>query len=109
MRLAWVGFHAEALPALDALLSAGAPIGGVLTLTSTLAANRSGGGDFKPVCERYGVPLHYVSDINAPDAQRVLRGLEPDVAFVIRWHPIVRAQTLCSAAVGLIEGAPARL
>ena len=38
LRFAWVGFHAEGLPALDALLAAGAPINAVLTLTPDLAA-----------------------------------------------------------------------
>ena len=102
LRFAWVGFHAEGLPALDALLAAGAPINAVLTLTPDLAAKRSGGVDYAPVCARYGVPLHYVSGINEPDAFAILSALAPDVLFVIGWHQIVRPPVMRLARRGLI-------
>lgn len=108
MRFAWVGFHAEGLPALEALLEAGAPIHAVLTLRRDLAAKRSGGGDPAPVASRFGVPVHRIAGINEPDALALLEGLTPDVVFVIGWHQIVRAQALRLARVGMI-GAHASL
>jgi methionyl-tRNA formyltransferase len=101
-RFAWVGFHAEGLPALDALLAAGAPIGAVLTLRPELAAKRSGGVDYAPVCARYGVPLHFIGGINEPEAAAILTPLSPDVIFVIGWHQIVRPPVMRIARQGLI-------
>ena len=108
MRFAWVGFHAEGLPALEALLAAGAPITAVLTLTPALAAKRSGGVDYAPVCARYGVPLHVISGINEPDAHAILTAVAPDVLFVIGWHQIVRQPVMSLPRLGLI-GAHASL
>jgi methionyl-tRNA formyltransferase len=108
MRFAWVGFHAEGLPALDALLGAGAPIRAVLTLRPDLAAQRSGGADYRPVCERHGVPLHFIPNINEAEALRILGAEAPDVVFVIGWHQIVRPAALRLARVGMI-GAHASL
>jgi methionyl-tRNA formyltransferase len=102
MRFAWVGFHAEGLPALHALLGAGAPIGAVLTLTPALRAKRSGGVDYAPLCAEYGIPLHWITGINEPDAYEVLARLAPDVIFVIGWHQIVRAPVMRLARRGLI-------
>ncbi len=108
MRFAWVGFHAEGLPALDALLEAGAPIQGVLTLRPDLALKRSGGSDYFPVCTRHGVPLHHIADINGPDAAKILQVIRPDVVFVIGWHQIIRPPALAMARVGMV-GAHASL
>ena len=102
MKFAWVGFHAEGLPALQALLDAGAPIAAVLTLTPELAAKRSGGVDYTPVCSQYKVPLHFIAGINEPDAEQILRELAPDVIFVIGWHQIVRPPVMRLARRGLI-------
>ena len=102
MKFAWVGFHAEGLPALQALLDAGAPIAAVLTLTPELAAKRSGGVDYTPVCSQYRVPLHFIAGINEPDAEQILRELAPDVIFVIGWHQIVRPPVMRLARRGLI-------
>ena len=102
LRCAWVGFHAEGLPALEALLAAGAPIGAVLTLQPELAAKRSGGADYAPVCARYGVPLHYIAGINEPEAFQILQGVAPDVVFVIGWHQIVRPPVMGLARMGMI-------
>jgi methionyl-tRNA formyltransferase len=101
-RFAWVGFHAEGLPALQALLGAGAPIAAVLTLTPELRAKRSGGVDYAPLCAEYGVPLHPITGINEPDAYAILERLAPDVIFVIGWHQIVRPPVMRLARLGLI-------
>jgi methionyl-tRNA formyltransferase len=103
-----VGFHAEGIPALDALLAEGAPIAAVLTLRADLAARRSGGADYRPVCEHYGVPLHEIASINDPRARELLAANAPDVVFVIGWHQIVRAETLALARIGMV-GAHASL
>ncbi|HET9387356.1 MAG TPA: methionyl-tRNA formyltransferase [Gemmatimonadales bacterium] len=102
MKFAWVGFHAEGLAALQALLAAGAPIAAVLTLKPELAAKRSGGVDYTPVCSRHNVPLHFIAGINEPDAAQILKDLAPDVIFVIGWHQIVRPPVMKLARLGLI-------
>jgi methionyl-tRNA formyltransferase len=102
LRFAWVGVHAEGLPALEALLDAGAPIRAVLTLTPELAAKRSGAADYAPVCEDYGVPLHYITGINEPEAYAILAAVAPDVLFVIGWHQIVRQPVMGLARLGLV-------
>lgn len=108
MRMAWIGFHAEGVPALEALLEARAPIHGVVTLAPEAAARRSGTADYAPLCARFGVPLHRVSDINGPEAKGILAALAPDVAFVIGWHQILRPPVLALARLGMI-GAHASL
>ncbi len=108
MRFAWVGFHREGIDALDAMLAAGAPIQRVLTLRPDLAAKRSGGADYFPVCAKHGIPLHYIADINAPDAREILTLVQPQVVFVIGWHQIVRPDALKLASTGMI-GAHASL
>ena len=108
MRFAWVGVHAEGLPALEALLVAGVPMAGVLTLRPDLAARRSGAADYRPLCQAHGVPLYYVANINDPGSVAILRELAPDVVFVIGWHQVVRAPALQLATMGMI-GAHASL
>src|SRR6185436_8787068 len=61
-----------------------------------------------PVCTRHGVPLHYIDNINSPDAMKVLAMLRPEVVFVIGWHQIVRPDALALASTGMI-GAHASL
>jgi methionyl-tRNA formyltransferase len=102
VKFAWVGFHAEGLAALQALLDARAPIAAVLTLKPELAAKRSGAVDYTPVSAEYGVPLHYIAGINEPDAFQILQDIAPDVLFVIGWHQIVRPPVLRLARRGLI-------
>jgi methionyl-tRNA formyltransferase len=102
MRFAWVGFHAEGLAALDALLAAGAPIQAVLTLKPDLAAKRSGGVDYTALCAKYDVPLHHIAGVNEPDALAILQAIAPDVIFVIGWHQIVRQPVMGLPRLGLI-------
>jgi methionyl-tRNA formyltransferase len=89
MRIGWIGFHAEGVPALEALLEQGA-LSAVITLPPDLASRRSGAADYEPVCRRYGVPLYHVRNINDPEALELLAELSLDLAFVIGWTQLVR-------------------
>src|ERR1043165_5892102 len=102
MRCAWVGSHREGLPALEALLDAGADVVAAVTLTADAAARRSGVADYEPLCSRFGVPLHQVADINSPAAVTLLRSLDVDVLFVIGWSRIRPPAALETARIGVV-------
>src|SRR5207247_392186 len=108
MKLGWVGFHMEGIPALEAVLEAGAPVVAVLTLKPAVAASRSGAADYRPLCRRFGVPLHEVTSINDPESRTLLQGLGLDLVFVIGWSQILAPETLATARLGMI-GAHASL
>src|SRR5437879_13721611 len=84
LRFAWVGFHAEGGPAFEALMQAGAPIHGVITLTPERRARRPGAMDYGPPCARYGVPPHEIVAINAPRGLAALGALPPDRPLLLR-------------------------
>ena len=102
LRFAWVGFHAEGGPAFEALMQAGAPIHGVITLTPERRARRSGAMDYGPLCARFGVPLYEIADINGEEGLAALRALDPDIVFVLGWSQIVRPAALRLARIGMI-------
>lgn len=102
MRFVWIGLHAEGIGAFEAMLAAGANIAGILTLPPDSAARRRGSANYTPLGERYGVPVHYVSDINGPAAHTALRALAPDIGVVLGWPQHVRGETIRLARVGMI-------
>jgi methionyl-tRNA formyltransferase len=108
MRLGWIGFHQEGLPALAGLQDAGAPLVAAITLKPELAASRSAAGDYRALCRRTGLPLYEVANINDEASLHLLRELALDVVFVIGWNQILKPATLRSARVGMI-GAHASL
>lgn len=108
VRLGWVGFHVEGIPALEALLAAGASVVGVVTLAPEIAAHKSGAADYAALCRRFGVPLHTVANINEPGAVRLLEDMALDVLFVIGWSQILHPPALRAARVGVV-GAHASL
>jgi len=108
MRFGWIGVHQEGRPALAGLLDAGAPLVAAVTLKRELAAFRSGADDYRTLCERSGLPLYEVANINDETSLQLLRELALDVVFVIGWSQILKPATLQSARVGMI-GAHASL
>jgi methionyl-tRNA formyltransferase len=108
MRIVWVGFHVEGLPALRGLLEQGVPVAAVLTLEPEQAAKRSGVGNYEALCADFGVPLHRIKNINDEASIALLQALSPDVVFVIGWSQIVRGAALRTARLGMI-GAHASL
>lgn len=102
MRFAWVGFHMEGVPALEALVHAGATVEAVFTLEPALAARRSGAADYHALCRRLGLELVEVRNINDDDAVARLRELAPDVLLVIGWSQILHPPALRAARLGAI-------
>lgn len=108
MRIGWIGFHLEGVPALQAVLEQGFNIEGVITLKPDKAARRSGAVDYNPICQKFGVPLYEVDNINNEESLELLRELSLDVVFVLGWTQIIRPQALKLAKIGMI-GAHASL
>lgn len=108
MRIGWIGFHLEGVPALRVLLERGVAVEAVLSLAPEEAAKRSGAADYVRLCAQYGVPLYEIRNINDEDVIRLLGDLALDLVFVIGWSQIVGAKALGTARVGMI-GAHASL
>lgn len=108
LRIGWIGFHVEGVPALEALVAQGVGVEAVFTLRAPQAAKRSAVADYGSLCRRLHLPVYEVVDINAPETVARLRSLSLDILFVLGWSQILRPETLAAARVGVI-GAHASL
>jgi len=108
LRIAWVGFHQEGIPALRGLKKNGIRLEAVVTLQNDLLSKRSGAASFAAVLEGWDVPLHAVHNINEPAAVELLRSLDLDLLLVIGWSQILSREALSTARLGVI-GAHASL
>jgi methionyl-tRNA formyltransferase len=102
LRVVWVGFHTEGIPALRAVLDAGVPVAGLLTLRDDALARRSAAGDYAAALRGHDVPVFRVGTINDADALAILRRLQPDVMFVIGWSQILGAEALAVPRLGTV-------
>jgi methionyl-tRNA formyltransferase len=108
LRIGWIGFHQEGIPALQGLLDSGIVPAAVITLDEASAAKRSAVVSYADVLKDREIPLHYVQNINDASAIDLLRSLRLDLLFVIGWSQILSAETLATARLGAI-GAHASL
>jgi methionyl-tRNA formyltransferase len=107
-RIGWVGFHVEGVPALRAVLEAGASVAGVVTLTPEKAALRSGVADYHALCAPFDVPVHEVASINDESAVALLRAFDLDLLVVLGWSQILSEAVLSLPRIGTV-GAHASL
>ena len=63
LRIAWIGFHQEGIPALQGLRDAGVPLVAVITLVEPAAAKRCATAEYSDVLEGWNVPLHRVHNV----------------------------------------------
>jgi methionyl-tRNA formyltransferase len=108
LRIAWVGFHQEGLPALRWLRQARVRLEAIVTLDQSALAKRSAGGGYDEITAGWDVPVFPVSSINAPEVVELLKSLSLDLIFVIGWSQILHRETLAAARIGVI-GAHASL
>jgi methionyl-tRNA formyltransferase len=108
MRICWVGFHQEGLPAFDAVCRTNADVVACFTLNEQESAKRSGWGDYRSLCEQHNVPMFPIRNINDAEVVEQLDSLAPDFLFVIGWSQILHGPALQTARIGAI-GAHASL
>ncbi|HWO90960.1 MAG TPA: methionyl-tRNA formyltransferase, partial [Methylomirabilota bacterium] len=89
MRIGWIGFHMEGIPALRAVLERGFPIVAIVTLSSEASARLSGPYDYSAIGQEFGIPVFEVDNINSETSLRTLSDLSLDLAFVIGWTQLV--------------------
>ena len=109
MRIAWIGFHEEGLPAFRNALEKGFEIVGFITLDDDAMNKRSAGSrEYLDLCEKYGVPFFLVHTIKNDQAYEVLSGLSPDLVVVLGWSEILPERLLQIPHIGTV-GAHAAL
>lgn len=108
LRIAWIGFHQEGIPALRGLRDAGVPLVAVITLDEPAAAKRCATAEYSDVLDGWNVPLHRVRNINDEQTLQLLAELNPDLLLVIGWSQILSSAALATARIGAI-GAHASL
>jgi methionyl-tRNA formyltransferase len=108
LRLGWVGFHQEGLPAIGSLLRSGVRFETIVTLDEGSLEKRSAGVDYSELAAAHGLPLQRVRNINDPAVVQSLSELKLDVLFVIGWSQLLHPPALATARLGVI-GAHASL
>ena len=108
LRIAWIGFHQEGIPALQGLRDAGVPLVAVITLDEPAAAKRCATAEYSDVLEGWNVPLHHVHNITDEQTVQHLSEMNLDLLLVIGWSQILSSAALATARIGAI-GAHASL
>jgi methionyl-tRNA formyltransferase len=108
LRIAWIGFHQEGIPALQGLRDAGVPLVAVITLDEPAAAKRCATAEYSDVLSGWNVPLHRVHNINDEQTIQLLSEMNLDLLLVIGWSQILSSAALATARLGAI-GAHASL
>ena len=108
LKIGWIGFHQEGIPALRGLLESGVELEAVITLEQSALVKRSAAVGYADVLAPYGVALHEVSNINDASSISLLQSLDLDLLLVIGWSQILHKAVLAAARLGVI-GAHASL
>ena len=108
LRIAWVGFHQEGIPALQGLRDVGFPLVAVVTLDEPAAAKRCATAEYSDVLDGWDVPLHRVRSINDEQTIQLLSEMNLDLLLVIGWSQLLSSAALATARIGAI-GAHASL
>jgi methionyl-tRNA formyltransferase len=109
MRTVWVSFDTIGRDCLEAAADAGADVVGVVTLPGPIDQDRSGQCSFDDVASRLGAQLVETSDVNSEGTLDVVRGLEPELIFVVGWSQLVRDPFIALAREGVFGMHPTLL
>jgi methionyl-tRNA formyltransferase len=109
MRTVWVSFDTIGRDCLEAAAGAGADVVGIVTLPGPIDPTRSGQCSFEEARERLGAPLHETRDVNGEEALAFVRGLAPELIFVVGWSQLVRDPFIALAEEGVFGMHPTLL
>ncbi|HEU0245723.1 MAG TPA: methionyl-tRNA formyltransferase [Gaiellaceae bacterium] len=109
MRTVWVSFDTMGRDCLEAAAEAGAEIVGVVTHPGPIDPSRSGQCSFDEVATGLGATLHETLDVNAETTLDEVRGLDPELIFVVGWSQLVRDPFIALAREGVFGMHPTLL
>jgi methionyl-tRNA formyltransferase len=109
MRTVWVSFDTIGRDCLEAAADVGAEVVGIVSLPGPIDPNRSGQCSFEDVAERLGAVLHATRDVNAEGTIEAVRGLEPELVFVVGWSQLVHEPFIALASDGVFGMHPTLL
>lgn len=103
LRIGWIGFHIEGLPALRAILNQNINVEAIITLDAESLTKRSAASnEYDVIGKQYGVPVYKVSNINDDESIKLLTKLNLDIVFVLGWSQIIRPDALNRVQIGMI-------
>jgi methionyl-tRNA formyltransferase len=109
MRTVWVSFDTIGRDCLEAAARARAEIVGVVTLPGPVDPERSGQCSFDEVAAALGAELVETRDVNAEATLAAVRGLDPELVFVVGWSQLVRDPLIALAREGVFGMHPTLL
>ena len=101
-RTLFVGAVEEGRRCLEAMLAAGEPFVGIVTLTESATRTTSGAVPFDDLAAPRGIPLLKVENLNAPANVEQVRALAPDLILVIGWTRLLSADLLAIPKFGCV-------
>jgi methionyl-tRNA formyltransferase len=109
MKTAFIGAVEGSAIALKALIDAGMAPRLVITLPPEAARRHSDYVDLGPLARAGGSALVHATDVNGAEAIEALRAHETDLALVIGWSQVCRAEFMATARIGNLGFHPAPL
>ncbi len=109
MRTVWVSFDTIGRDCLAAAAESGCEVVGVVTLEGPVDPNRSGQCSFDEVAVELGADLVETGDVNSEKTIEAVRGLDPELIFVVGWSQLVRDPFIALAREGVFGMHPTLL
>ena len=109
MRTVWVSFDTIGRDCLEAAAASGADVVGIVTLPGPIDPNRSGQCSFEEVARGVGADVHETNDVNSDETLAFVRGVEPELIFVVGWSQLVRDPFIALAREGVFGMHPTLL
>jgi methionyl-tRNA formyltransferase len=109
MRTVWVSFDTIGRDCLEAAAASGADVVGIVTLPGPIDPNRSGQCSFEEVARGVEADVHETKDVNSDETLAFVRGVEPELIFVVGWSQLVRDPFIALAREGVFGMHPTLL
>lgn len=109
MKIVFVGAVESSLGALISICAAGHVPDLVMTVPPHLGKRHSDYVDLTPTAKKYGVPVLYTEQTNAPETLRQIADHKPDLILVIGWSQICGPEFRAIPRIGSIGFHPSAL
>lgn len=94
MKIIFVSFNDEGLVCFNKILELNGNVSGIFTLVDDIRIKMSGNRSFDKRASEHKIPLYKVKNINADETLKIIKEIDPDIAFVIGWSQLVKKDFL---------------